>query len=148
MYTAAPHDNTAEMNSFAYKKNIETYERQLLMWLVQQKPAWFTGCLLSLKMWENKSRYEKEKHVHAKKGMILSKQSAFWSIFRVKHTELLVSTSSWSWAGIAAKLRPATRSASRPYRCFSCTRAGAAERIPTGPGSRKDQRKEWNPSDR
>lgn len=25
MYTAAPHDNTAEMNSFAYKKNIETY---------------------------------------------------------------------------------------------------------------------------
>lgn len=26
MYTAAPHDNTAEMNSFAYKKNIETYD--------------------------------------------------------------------------------------------------------------------------
>lgn len=30
MYTAAPRDNTAEMNSFAYKKNIETHERQLL----------------------------------------------------------------------------------------------------------------------
>lgn len=25
IYTAAPHDKTAEMNSFAYKKNIETF---------------------------------------------------------------------------------------------------------------------------
>lgn len=28
-HTAAPHDNTAEMNSFAYKKNIETYRETI-----------------------------------------------------------------------------------------------------------------------
>lgn len=32
----------------------------------------------------------KKKNMHVKKGMILSKQSSFWMICRVKHVKLLV----------------------------------------------------------